>query len=135
LARIALERMHVNAMAGSQDVGVAGAHEVGVTLAFSNGVREGIAEIQQDLTSLDRTLVAGTVGLAALIQLAEGLRTLGPQSVMPIGQRTGPPISEVSSTSDSQEDLMSGRFSGPVRSRSISDASHPQISAPAEIAA
>ncbi len=100
MAHIALERMHVNAMAGSQDAGVAGAHAVGIALAFSNGVPEGVAEIQQDLTSLDRTMVAGTVGLEALIQLAEGLHTLGPQSVMPIAARTGPLIPEVSPTAD-----------------------------------
>lgn len=135
MAHIALERMHVNAMAGSQDVGVAGAHEVGISLAFSNGVPEGVAEIQQDLTSLDRALVAGTVGLAALIQLAEGLHTLGQQSVMPVAARTGPQISEVSPTADLREDLMSNIFSGPAHSRLISDASHPQISAPAEVAA
>ena len=94
----------MNAMAGSHDVGVAGAHEVGISLAFSNGVPEGVAEIQQDLTSLDRALVAGTVGLADTTR--RGLHTLGQQSVMPVAARTGPQISEVSPTADLREDLM-----------------------------
>ena len=133
MARIALERMHVNAMAGSQDAGVTGAHAVGAALAFSNGVPDGVAEIQQDLTSLARTMAAGTVGLEALIQLAEELNTLGPQSVMLIAARTNALIPEISPAVDSQPDLISGEFNGPAYSQRARDASLPQTSAPSEV--
>jgi hypothetical protein len=133
LARIALERMHVNAMAGSQDAGVAGAHAVGAALAFSNGVPEGVAEIQQDLTSLARTMVAGTVGLEALIQLAEGLSALGPRSVMPIAARAGALMPEISPAVDSQSGLMPGELNGPAHSQLARNASLPQTSVPSEV--
>jgi hypothetical protein len=133
LASIALERMHVKAMAGSQDTGVAGAHAVGTTLAFSNGVPEGVVEIQHDLTSLARTMVAGTVGLEALIQLAEGLNALGARSVMPIAARTDALIPEIAPVVDAQTDPVSGQSNGTAYAQPARNASLPQTSVPSAL--
>jgi hypothetical protein len=134
LARTALERMHVNTMAGLQNGGVTGAYEIGARLALSNGVADGIAAIHQDLTSLDRTVTAGTVGLETLIQLAEGLRIPGPLGLMPIAALTGAPAPQTATTVNSRADLISGHVSGPAYSQSVGDVLMPQIPARAEVA-
>jgi hypothetical protein len=124
--------MFVNMMAGSQDSDVAGVHAIGTTLAVSHGVPEGIAAIQQDLVLLDRTTAAGAVGLEALIQLAERLRTLGPLGVMPIATRASAPLSEISPTVDSRPDLVSVGVGGPAFSLPARDARRLRISTRAE---
>jgi hypothetical protein len=71
LAGTALERTNVSAIAGLSDTGVPSIHDIGVTLALSNGVSEGIAAIQQDLVLLERTMAADAVGLEVLLLLAD----------------------------------------------------------------
>jgi hypothetical protein len=126
--------MHVNTMAGLQDADVIGAHAIGARLALSNGVADGIVAIQQDLTSLDRTMTAGSVGLEALIQLAEGLCIPGPLGPVPITALTDAPLPETETTVGSPADLMSGQVSGPANSRPAGGVLPPQIPTRAEVA-
>jgi hypothetical protein len=134
LAFTAVERMHVNAMAGSQDTGVAGAHAIGVTLALSNGVPEGIAAIQQGMVSLDSTMAAGAVRLEVLIKLAEALHTLGSPGVVPAAARTAASLPEPSPTMEARPALTAGELSSAAFSQPARDALRPPTAIQSEVA-
>jgi hypothetical protein len=134
LAFTALERMHVSAMAGSQDTGVSGAPAIGVTLALSNGVPEGIAAIQQDMVSLDSIMAAGAVRLEVLIKLAEGLHTLGSPGVVPVAARTAASLPETSPTMDARPALMAGELSSAAYSKPARDVLRPPTAIQPDVA-
>jgi hypothetical protein len=126
--------MHVISMASWQEPGVTDAYTIGVTLALSNGISEGIAVIRQDLVSLGRTMAASPIGLEHLTRLAEGLRALGPQRVVPIAARTVASLPQVLPAAYSEPDVVSGDLSGPAYPQPVRDGSRPDVSAQAGVA-
>jgi hypothetical protein len=117
----------VSTKASSLASATAEAYTIGATLALSTGASEGIAQIEEDLTSLDRILSASDVRLEYLVQLAERVRGLGTQHPTRSAAHLVPLLPRALPAPYSEPDAVARFLSSPTRSEAAHEGLQQQV--------